>query len=114
MSEVKKPQVGISACLLGARVRFDGGHKKNAFVMDTCTMDFDLHPVCPEVELGLGIPRPAIQLRRLHDNRIRLVESKSPDIDMTNLMQAFSQRRCSALPALDGYIFKKNSPRPHR
>ncbi len=59
----KKPTLGISACLPGQPVRFDGGHKKARYITQKLSEYFELMPVCPEVEAGLGVPRPTIQLR---------------------------------------------------
>src|SRR5262249_20666098 len=57
-------RVGISACLLGRAVRFDGGHKRDAFLTETLGRFVEWVPVCPEVELGLGVPRPTLRLER--------------------------------------------------
>jgi uncharacterized protein YbgA (DUF1722 family)/uncharacterized protein YbbK (DUF523 family) len=104
-----KPQIGVSACLARQAVRFDGGFIANPFVNNECSEFFDLHTICPEVEMGLGIPRPVIQLRDF-DGEIRLVFSKNPENDITNEMREYSERKLDALPLLDGYIFKKDSP----
>ncbi|MCK5447188.1 MAG: DUF523 domain-containing protein, partial [Gemmatimonadetes bacterium] len=56
--------MGISSCLLGQRVRYDGGHKRDRFVTDVLETFVEWVPLCPEVELGLGIPRPTIRLER--------------------------------------------------
>lgn len=70
-----KIPVGISGCVLGNKVRFDGGHKSNRFILDTLSEFFDFHPVCPEVEVGMGVPRPVIRLIEL-EGRTALVQSK--------------------------------------
>ena len=63
--------VGVSTCLLGERVRHDGGHKRDAFVNETLAPDVRFVPVSPEVEIGLGIPREAIHpLRQARDTRL--------------------------------------------
>ena len=104
-----KPQIGVSACLARQAVRFDGGFIANPFVNNECATFFDIHTVCPEVEMGLGIPRQVIQLRDF-DGEIRLVYSKNPEKQITHSMREFSERRIKTLPTLDGYIFKKDSP----
>ena len=109
MKHHSKPKVGVSDCLLGKNVRFDGGHKKCEFVQAVCADMFDLYPVCPEVELGLGTPRPAIQLRAFPQG-IRLVRSRQTTIDITDEMDRFSQARVKSMDELDGFIFKKDSP----
>ncbi len=105
----QKPQLGVSACLMGKSVRFDGGHKQNRFVLQECAEYFDLRPVCPEVELGLGIPRPVIQLRKF-ETEIKLVNSKNPHRELTNAMRDYSETRVQGFDGLDGFIFKKDSP----
>jgi len=57
-----KDSARVSACLLGDEVRYDGGHKRDAFLVDTLGPFVEWVPVCPEVEVGLGVPRPAIRL----------------------------------------------------
>ena len=104
-----KPQVGVSACLARQPVRFDGCFIANPFVNNEGSEFFDLHTICPEVEMGLGIPRPVIQLRDF-EGEIRLVFSKNPEKDITNEMREYSEHKLDALPPLDGYIFKKDSP----
>lgn len=109
MNDNNKPHIGVSACLLGQPIRFDGGHKKNRFLLDDCTRFFYLHSVCPEAELGLGIPRPAIQLRK-YQQQVKLVFSKNPQHDLTQDMQSYSQQRIKDFNQLDGFVFKKDSP----
>ena len=71
-------RLGISRCLLGEAVRFDGGHKRDGFLTDVLGHYVEWVPVCPEVEAGLGTPREATQLQALHDHRTSVVEP--PDI----------------------------------
>ena len=104
-----RPQIGVSACLARQPVRFDGCFISNPFVNNECSTFFDIHTVCPEVEMGLGIPRQVIQLRDF-DGEIRLVYSKDPEKQITDEMREYSERRINCLPPLDGYIFKKDSP----
>ena len=106
----KKPTIGVSACLLGHPVRFDGGHKRQRFITDNLSQYFDLVPVCPEVELGLGTPRPSIQLRKAADGGIRLVNPRIEAGDITAKMSDYARRRVEGLEGLAGYILKKDSP----
>ena len=108
-NEHGRPQLGVSACLARQAVRFDGCFISNPFVNNECSEFFDIHMVCPEVEMGLGIPRDVIQLRDFGDGT-RLVYSKNPENDITSKMLAFSEHKLDTLPPLDGYIFKKDSP----
>ena len=103
-------RIGISQCLLGDEVRYDGGHKRDAFLADTLSRFVEWVPVCPEVEAGLGTPRESMRLEGTPDAP-RLITIKTR-ADQTSLMAQFSERRVRELEALDlsGYVFKKNSP----
>jgi uncharacterized protein YbgA (DUF1722 family)/uncharacterized protein YbbK (DUF523 family) len=106
-----RPQIGVSACLLGKNVRHDGSHRKNRYVTDVLTKHISMVPICPEMEIGLGTPRDAIQLRKpVNRDEIRLVFNKQPDRDLTETMEQYASERLSSLPVLDGYIVKKDSP----
>ncbi len=102
--------VGISACLLGEKVRFDAGHKKDEYATDVLGHFFDWVPVCPELEVGMGVPREAVRLvgPAAHP---RMVGVKS-GADWTARMSAFSNARVDRLASLDlsGFILKSNSP----
>ena len=104
-----KPLIAVSSCLLGQQVRFDGGHKHFRYLTDDLANYFDFMPVCPEVAIGLGIPRPTIQLRRVGDD-VRLVDSKDNSIDHTEAMQDFAAHLMPQLTDLTAYILKKGSP----
>jgi uncharacterized protein YbbK (DUF523 family)/uncharacterized protein YbgA (DUF1722 family) len=103
-------RLGVSSCLLGNEVRFDGGHKHDRFITDLMGEYFEWVPVCPEVEVGMGTPRPALRLVR-DGGDVRMLEIKSGR-DHTASMQRFSAKRVRALASLDlcGYILKKDSP----
>jgi len=103
-------RIGISACLLGQQVRFDGGHKRDAFLTETFGRLVEWIPVCPEVECGLGTPREAMRLLRA-ERGPRLVTMKTAK-DLTASMERFARSRVAALAAedLSGYILKKDSP----
>ena len=109
--ETQSLRVGISACLLGERVRYDGGHKRDAFLADVLSRHVEWVPVCPEVELGLGIPRPPIQLTRGPGRETRLVVVKTGE-DLTARMRAYAAWRAKGLASLelDGYVLKSGSP----
>ncbi|MDJ0786336.1 MAG: DUF523 and DUF1722 domain-containing protein [Myxococcota bacterium] len=103
-------RIGISSCLLGSEVRWDGGHKHDRFLSQQLAPFVEWVPVCPEVELGLGTPREPIRLER-HGEEIRLRGTKSGE-DHTRAMQRFAARRARELGKLElsGYVFKKDSP----
>jgi uncharacterized protein YbgA (DUF1722 family)/uncharacterized protein YbbK (DUF523 family) len=103
-------QLGISSCLLGAKVRFDGGHKRDRYLTDVLGEWFKWVAVCPELDIGLGIPRPTIRLVQ-GEPHPRLVEPKSGE-DLTERMEVYSEKKVDELMAkdLDGYILKRASP----
>ncbi len=104
-----KIAVGISSCLLGMKVRFDGGHKHNAYITKTLGQYFSFAPFCPEVESGMQTPRPPIQLRYT-ENGIRCVGTKDHSIDYTDQLNRCAYQQNHWLDNLCGYIFKKDSP----
>jgi uncharacterized protein YbgA (DUF1722 family)/uncharacterized protein YbbK (DUF523 family) len=103
-------QLGISSCLLGTKVRFDGGHKRDRYLTDVLGEWFEWMSVCPELDIGLGIPRPTIRLVA-GEAGTRLVEPKSGE-DLTERMEVYSREKVDMLMArdLDGYILKRASP----
>lgn len=106
---MQKIPVGISSCLLGENVRFDGGHKRDAYITGTLSEYFDFKAFCPEVAIGLGIPRPTIQLMKVGDET-RCVGSKNNDLDYTDSLRTQALQQQAEVAQLCGYIFKKNSP----
>ncbi|HET6613257.1 MAG TPA: DUF523 domain-containing protein [Kofleriaceae bacterium] len=103
-----KPRVAVSACLAGDRVRYDGGHRRAAEV-DKLAGEVELVRVCPELELGLGVPRPPIHLVRRGDATALIAESGR---DLSAEMARFSASRIAALRKLGiaGYVLKARSP----
>ena len=107
---MNKLRIGISSCLLGDEVRFDGGHKRDAFLIGTLAPFVEWIRVCPEVELGLGVPREPVRLVcAAGDTRMLGVES---GIDHTDAMRAYARRRVEELAAMElcAYILKSKSP----
>jgi uncharacterized protein YbgA (DUF1722 family)/uncharacterized protein YbbK (DUF523 family) len=104
----KRVAVGVSGCLLGQAVRFDGGHKRNSYVTDTLSQYFDFVSVCPEVGIGLGTPRKTLRLVGCAEQP-RAVVSGS-DTDVTEALAKYGARIAKDLAHLRGYIFKKASP----
>lgn len=103
-------RIGISACLLGEKVRYDGGHRRDAFITGTLARLVEFVPVCPEVDIELGTPRETIRLERRGDE-VRLVASRSAR-DHTARMLRYARQQVRALAALEvaGYIAKQDSP----
>ncbi len=106
----EKIRVGVSSCLLGNLVRYDGGHKHDRYITDILGRYFDFVPVCPEVECGLSIPREAMRLTG-DPEAPRLVTSRS-EIDLTDQMLNYCSTRVKELEKSDlcAFIFKKDSP----
>lgn len=102
-------RIGISSCLLGEQVRFDGNHKHDHYLSGTLGQVFEFVPVCPEVGIGMGVPRPTIRLVGPPDAP-RLVGVKAADLDVTEQMIAYGQRMARRLGDLSGYVFKSKSP----
>lgn len=108
MSE--KNKVGISSCLLGENVRYDGGNKLDPFLKDTFGKIVEWVPVCPEAECGLGVPREAMHLTGVPESP-RLV-TKDTNVDHTEKMLKWAEIKLKQLKneKLCGFIFKSNSP----
>ncbi len=106
----EKIRIGISTCLLGESVRYDGGHKRDWFVTNTLGQFLEFVPVCPEVECGLGVPRESMHLEGDLDSP-RLVTSRTR-IDHTERMITWARKKVKELEKEDlrGFIFKSRSP----
>lgn len=106
----RQVRLGISACLLGRAVRYDGGHRRDPLLIETLGEYVDWVPVCPEVECGLGVPREAMNLvGRPESPRLVTIETA---IDHTDLMLSWGRKRAVELEAehLCGFVFKSRSP----
>jgi uncharacterized protein YbgA (DUF1722 family)/uncharacterized protein YbbK (DUF523 family) len=106
----EKLRLGVSACLLGEPVRYDGGHKHDAFLTETLGAFVEWVPVCPEVEIGLGVPRPTLRLVGDAASPRLLVERTGEDL--SDRMRRFAEARVAELARLqlDGYVLKRASP----
>jgi uncharacterized protein YbgA (DUF1722 family)/uncharacterized protein YbbK (DUF523 family) len=104
-------KIGISACVLGQKVRFDASHKQSRFVTSELGEYVNFVPVCPEVGIGLPVPRPTIRLVS-NEERLALVDSKDAGIDHTEAMQRFSRSKVAQLHELQlcGYVVCAKSP----
>ena len=105
-----KPRIGISTCLLGESVRYNGGHLKDAFLTNTVSKYVDWVPVCPEAESGMGIPREAVRLVD-EEGKLKMRGIKSK-YDHSLSMNKWIESRTSELTRsnLHGYVFTKDSP----
>ncbi len=108
MSELR-PKIGISACLLGEAVRYNGAHKRLDWIVDTLGTSVDFVSLCPEKAMGLGVPRPAMRLRT--DGRTVRLETINDRLDLSELARATAARLVDDLPAdLDAYVLMQKSP----
>jgi uncharacterized protein YbgA (DUF1722 family)/uncharacterized protein YbbK (DUF523 family) len=107
---MKPLRIGISSCLLGDEVRFDGGHKRDPFLAGTLAPYVEWVRVCPEVEVGMGVPRETLRLMKVNGDT-RMITTRS-GIDYTDRMRAYAARRTAQLESMDlrGYVLKKDSP----
>lgn len=105
----KKPLVGISSCLLGQPVRYDGGHKRDEYLTEILVQHFDYQPFCPELGIGLGVPRPTIALINI-DGEVRLRDAKHGSQDFTETIRQYADRQRSQQQHLSGYVLKSKSP----
>jgi uncharacterized protein YbgA (DUF1722 family)/uncharacterized protein YbbK (DUF523 family) len=104
-----KIQIGVSQCLLGDQVRYDGGHKRNRYLTEELSQFFEYRPVCPEVAIGLGIPRKPIRLVIIDgEARVRGVENSA--LDVTEPLREQAELVVQQMPDICGYVFMQNSP----
>jgi uncharacterized protein YbgA (DUF1722 family)/uncharacterized protein YbbK (DUF523 family) len=105
----EKITIGVSACLLGKEVRFDGGHKRSRFITDALAEHFGFSAFCPEVAIGMGTPRQPIRLTG--DPHIpQAVGVKTPELNVTQPLQDYGKKIAGDIDELCGFIFKKDSP----
>lgn len=102
--------VGISQCLLGEKVRYNGEHKRSAFCTDVLANYFDFVPVCPEVAVGLGIPRKPIRLVQTSEKETRTLGVNDVSIDPSDDLRQYGRDKAEELEQLCGYILMQKSP----
>lgn len=118
MSPPPRPVVGVSSCLIGAPVRYNGGHSRYKFLTDELDRHVDWLPVCPEAEIGLGVPRPTLRLQNRGEQEGGEPEAGSADrvisskdgADHTDDLANVADRHLRELRRLDGYVLKNKSP----
>lgn len=108
-SSVKRIRIAVSSCLLGHRVRYDGGHKHNGYITETLGQCFEFVPFCPEVAIGLGVPRPPIRLVA-GKRGVRARGVKDITLDVTDQLMVYAEKVAPKLDDVSGYILKKGSP----
>ncbi len=104
-----QPRVGVSSCLLGEQVRHDGGHKRSRFIADVLSRHVRFDPVCPELAIGLGVPREPIRLQGRPDTP-RAVGTRTQELDVTAALDGYGAAQAERLQAISGYLFKSKSP----
>ncbi len=109
MQESPKIPIGISACLLGEEVRFNGGHKRSRICLNALAQVFEYRSYCPEVAIGMGVPRETIRLEGELEAP-RVVGSKTPGLDVTDELYEYGRRVAAESEDLSGYILMKDSP----
>lgn len=109
MKNNNRLRIAVSACLLGESVRYDGGHKRFSFVAEQLATQCELIAICPEVGIGLGVPRSPIQLWREGDS-VQARGVVETDRDFTVALRAYAQLQLQLWSTIDGYIFKSRSP----
>jgi len=107
--ETSRPILGVSQCLLGSRVRYDGECKSCPAVTEHLASRFELVAVCPEVEAGFSVPRPPVQLST-DIVAPRMTGRDNPTLDVTEQILEYTRRKLEQLTHLDGYVFKSRSP----
>lgn len=106
---MNKISIGVSQCLLGEPVRFDGGHKHDRYLTEVLADYMEFYPMCPEVAIGLGVPRKPIRIVAT-DKGARVRGVADPKLDVTDELAAQADIAAATLPDMCGYIFMQNSP----
>lgn len=104
-----KPIIGISECLTECIVRYDAKSQFNKALIMALSKNFELLPICPEVESGLGVPRPAIKLVEIAEG-ISVIGRDDKNLDVSEQLITYSQKKILSLNHISGYIFKARSP----
>jgi len=101
--------IGISSCLIGEKVRFDGGHKQSRYILDTLGAHFRFRPFCPEMAIGLGVPRETLRLVD-NDGSIEAIGNKTATLNVTGQLIDIAEQQAGWHAQVFGYIVKKDSP----
>ncbi|MFJ4141221.1 YbgA family protein [Pseudomonas sp. NPDC089734] len=108
-SVIDKPKLGISACLLGVEVRFNGGHKESRLCTEALSEYFDFIPACPEVAIGMGVPREPIRLVG-DPEQPQAIGTVNSDLNVTQALADYGLHMATQLDNICGYIFMQKSP----
>lgn len=109
-----KPKIAVSACLLGHPVRYDGQTKEQPLIVDfllkQCSDKVDVVAFCPEVSIGLGVPRAKIQLVKKNSEQIHVLGVENHRLDVTDLLKSYAETFLQQYPEIKNYIVKSKSP----
>ncbi len=105
----ERPLIAVSRCLLGESVRYDGSDRRVAWITDVLSVHCDFLRLCPEVEAGLAVPRPAVRLVA-GEGSLRALGVADPDLDVTRELSRYSTGKVGLLGRVDGIILKAGSP----
>ncbi|WP_457673242.1 DUF523 domain-containing protein [Thiolapillus sp.] len=105
-----KPRVGVSACLLGQPVRYDGDSRPHDWICRVLSLHAELVPICPETEAGLGVPRPPVQLVRLSSDEVIMRGVNDPGLDVTEQLLRWLGEQEERLAGLQALVLKSRSP----
>lgn len=106
---VRKPVLGVSECLLGKEVRYNGGHKHSRYLTAVLSQYFDFRPICPEVQIGMTVPRPPVRLAQIND-KIRVIATDQPETDYSDALRGLAIEVAPSMRDLSGFIFMQKSP----
>lgn len=104
-----RPCIGISQCLTNSIVRYDAKTEFNKNLVDALSQHFELLAICPEVECGLGMPRPPVELVET-DKEIKVLGRDNKSLDVSDSLISYSRTKILSLAHLSGYVFKARSP----
>lgn len=104
-----KPLLGVSACLMGNEVRYNGGHKESRYITQVLSQYFEFRPICPEVEIGLSVPRPTIRLAEKNGD-VRVIASDNDQVDYSSDLKQLAHSVAPSMQGLSGFIFMQKSP----
>lgn len=107
--ELNRIKIGVSSCLLGEEVRYDGTGKYQPLIIEGLSGRFELVSLCPEVGIGQTVPRPPVQ-RVMIDGRVRLLRVEDASFDLTDRMHQFALQTVKSISEFSGFIFKSRSP----
>jgi uncharacterized protein YbbK (DUF523 family) len=104
-----RPLIAVCGCLLGMAVRYDGGDRRSSAVSDILVEEFRVLPICPEVDAGLEVPRPPVQLVGSRES-LRAVGRDDAELDVTAALEGFARSKMAELQGISGFIGKSRSP----